>query len=38
MGTTMVNETIVIQTNDERIELTGKELTDFLAQRAKDQT
>ena len=37
MGTTMANETIVIQTNDERIELTGKDLTDFLAQRAKDQ-
>jgi hypothetical protein len=37
MGTTMANEIIVIQTNDERIELTGKELTDFFAQRAKDQ-
>lgn len=37
MDTTMANETIVIQTNDERITLTGKELADFLAQRAKDQ-
>ena len=33
----MDNETIVIQTNEERIELTGKELEDFLTQRAKDQ-
>ena len=37
MGTTMANETIVVQTNDERIELTGQELANFLAQRAKDQ-
>jgi hypothetical protein len=37
MGTTMLNETIKIQTNDEVIELKGKELEDFLAQRAKDQ-
>ena len=33
----MHNETIVIQTNEEQITLTGKELEDFLAQRAKDQ-
>ena len=33
----MANETIVIQTNDKRIELTGQELDDFLTQRAKDQ-
>jgi hypothetical protein len=37
MGTTMANETIVIQTNDEVTILEGKELADFLAQRAKDQ-
>jgi hypothetical protein len=37
MGTIMHNETIKIQTNDEVIELKGKELDDFLAQRAKDQ-
>jgi hypothetical protein len=37
MGTTMANETIVIQTNDEVTILEGQALTDFLAQRAKDQ-
>jgi len=33
----MDNEIILIQTNDEIIELKGKELDDFLTQRAKDQ-
>jgi hypothetical protein len=37
MATTINNETIVIQTNDEVTILQGKELADFLAQRAKDQ-
>jgi hypothetical protein len=37
MVTATNNQTIVIQTNDERIELTGQDLADFLAQRAKDQ-
>ena len=31
------NDKIIIQTNDERIELTGQDLADFNAQRAKDQ-
>ncbi len=33
----MVNEIIKIQTNDEVTVLEGQALTDFLAQRAKDQ-
>jgi cyanate lyase len=37
MDTTMANETIIIQTNDEVIELKGQALADFLAQRTKDQ-
>ena len=37
MDTATHNEKIIIQTNDERIELTGQDLADFNAQRAKDQ-
>lgn len=33
----MANETIIIQTNNEVTILEGQALTDFLAQRAKDQ-
>jgi hypothetical protein len=38
MGTTMANEIIKIQTNDEVTILEGQALSDFLAQRAKDQS
>lgn len=37
MDTATHNDKIIIQTNDERIELTGQDLADFIAQRAKDQ-
>jgi hypothetical protein len=37
MGTIMANEIIKVQTNDEVTILEGQALSDFLAQRAKDQ-